>query len=371
MKILYVTTIGGTMSFFPDHFKMLLEQGHTVELACNTDNSPVRDNILQLGLTVHNIPFSRSPLSPDNLKAVRQLRQLVKEGNYDIVHCHTPNAAAVTRLVCRPFRKKGLKVFYTAHGFHFYKGAPTKNWLLYYPVEWLCAHWTDKLLTINQEDYQLAKRKMRAKEIVYVHGVGFNSGKFMNTDVDKRDVRFKLGLADDDIVLLSVGEVNANKNHEIILRAIAELQNPKLQYCIAGQGNKMDYLKALSENLQIERQVHLLGFRNDINALYHAADICCFPTIREGLGLAGLEGMASGLPLLVADNRGTRDYCVQNVNGLMCDATDSHAFCEALAYLVAHPDERSLMGERNCKEVQCFDTAYVLGEMRAVYGFNG
>ena len=169
MRILYVTTISLTMNcFFKPHLQMLVEQGHQVDIACNYSELPLAEQFHQLGCGIFQIDFSRSPLSGQNVKAYRQLKALVAKGNYDLVHCHTPNAAAVTRLVCRPLRKRGLKVYYTAHGFHFYKGAPLLNWLMFYPVERLCARWTDVLITVNREDEALARRKLKAKQILYV-----------------------------------------------------------------------------------------------------------------------------------------------------------------------------------------------------------
>ena len=155
------------MSFFYEHFRMLMKEGREIELACG-NKKPIRENIASLGLPLHTVCFSRSPLSKDNLKAYKQLKNVIENGNYDIVHCHTPNASVITRLACRKFRKKNnLKVFYTAHGFHFYKGAPKVNWLVYYPIEKFCSRFTDKLITINTEDYELAKRKFKAKEVHY------------------------------------------------------------------------------------------------------------------------------------------------------------------------------------------------------------
>lgn len=167
MKILYVTTIGATMNFFREFVDELIKDGNTVDIATNETTSVVPEFYKNLGCKVYPIETSRSPLQKGNVVAINQIRKLVTEEHYDIVHCHTPIAAMCTRLACRKVRKQGTKVFYTAHGFHFYKGAPLKNWLLYYPVEKICAHFTDVLITINQEDYELAQKKMKAKKVVY------------------------------------------------------------------------------------------------------------------------------------------------------------------------------------------------------------
>ena len=245
MKILYITTIASTMRFFSDLFKKLSEDGYKVELACNTDER-VNDDIISQYKT-HNLPFSRSPNSKENFKACRQLKKLVTENHYDIIHCHTPNAAAITRLVCRGIRKTGTKVIYTAHGFHFYKGAPLENWLLYYPVEWLCAHWTDVLITINKEDYALAKKRLKARIVRYVPGVGIDLSKFSRqlfSEEECNKVRKEVGVPEKTHWLLSVGELNDNKNHETVLRAIVKIKC--VYYTIAGVGSNLKRLKELA-----------------------------------------------------------------------------------------------------------------------------
>ena len=153
MKILYVTTIGNTMGFFTSIVEELLKAEHTVDVATNLNIGKLPDCYREWGCKIYPISCTRSPFNKGTIAAIKEIRKIVREGDYDIVHCHTPIAAMCTRLACRKLRKNGLKVFYTAHGFHFYKGAPLKNWLLYYPIECLCAHWTDTLITINREDH--------------------------------------------------------------------------------------------------------------------------------------------------------------------------------------------------------------------------
>lgn len=361
MKILYVTTVSSTMSFFPEHFKMLMRDGHTIELACNCA-SPVRQDIADMGFIIHDIPFSRSPLSKDNIRACKQLKALVREGNYDIVHCHTPNAAAITRLVCRGFRKNGLRVFYTAHGFHFYKGAPLKNWLLYYPVEWLCAHWTDVLITINQEDYALAQKRMKAKKVRYVPGVGYDTRKFQSPDVDRAEKRRELGIPDGALTLISVGELNQNKNHETVIRAIADMTD--VYYIIAGQGGLASYLQELIKELGLGGRVKLLGFRTDIAELCAAADIFVFPSFREGLSVALMEAMASGLPVVCSRIRGNTDLIDEN-GGCLFDPHSVRKCREAIQTMLAR--DFASMGNYNRGKVKAFSTENVLREMEKIY----
>jgi glycosyltransferase involved in cell wall biosynthesis len=349
MKILYATTVSSTMNaFFKAHIEMLVREGHSVDLACNDTGWPIDDFYKMLGCRYHHVDFSRSPISSDNMKAYGQLKKVIKNGGYDIVHCHTPNASVITRLVCRKFRKKnGLKVFYTAHGFHFYKGAPKLNWMVYYPVEKLCSRFTDKLITINKEDYELAKNKFRAKEVHYVPGVGIDLSRFENVQIDKAEKRKEIGVLEESFLLLSVGELNENKNHQIIIRALAKLNDPNVHYAIAGVGDKKEYLLSLANELGVSEQVHLLGYRKDIPALNHAADVFCFPSLREGLGLAAIEAMACGLPLLTSNVHGINDYSTDGATGYSFAPTDVDGFVCGIERLKNDSFLRRIMGEYN------------------------
>lgn len=369
MKILYVTTVSSTMNaFFKAHIKMLVEQGHSVELACNDTNWPITEFYFELGCQYHHVDFSRSPTSTDNIKAYRQLKKLVEDGHYDVVHCHTPIAAACTRLACRKLRKKqGLKVFYTAHGFHFYKGAPLVNWLLFYPVERFCAHYTDKLITINSEDYARAQRKMKAKEVLYVPGVGVDFSRFQGVTVDKAAKRRELGIPENATLLLSVGELNENKNQQIIVRAMAGLDRDDVHYVIAGEGPKLDELRELAESLGLADRVHLLGFRRDVPELCCAADIFCFPSHREGLGLAAIEGMACGLPIVTSNVHGINDYSEDGVTGYKCAPTDAEGFARAIRRLAEDPALRISMGQGNMERAKKYDVNRIVLLMKDVY----
>ena len=365
MKILYVTTISLTMnSFFKPHIAMLVNEGHSVDIACNYKTLALDPLYRELDCNFFQIDFSRQPLSVDNIKAYKQLKDLVKKGDYDIVHCHTPNAAFITRLVCRKFRaKNGLKVFYTAHGFHFYNGAPKFNWLVYYPIEKFCSRFTDKLITINQEDYALANKKFKAKEILYVPGVGVELSKFENVSVDRKKKRQDIGVPENAFLLLSVGELNENKNHQVIIRALAKLKDPDIHYAIAGIGEKKDFLLELSERLGISEQVHLLGYREDIPELDHSADLFCFPSFGEGLPVSVIEAMACGLPLVTSNIIFHGDSAM---TGYSCPPDDIDAFCEAIKKLRFSSQLQSIR-KNNITLASKYDITKVVEIMRRVY----
>jgi len=308
VKILYITTIGATMRFFISFIKELINEGHTVEIATNTTGHKLPDIYNELGCKVHHIDCSRNPLNKGNLNAVKQIKELVSKNDYDIVHCHTPTASACTRFACRNIKgKKNIKVIYTAHGFHFYKGASIKNWLMYYPIEWVCSFWTDTIITINNEDYLRAKKFFHAKETVYVPGVGLDAEKFINIAVDKNLKRKELGVPENGYMILSVGELNENKNHQVVIKALAEIKNYNIHYVIVGRGKLADNLKALAESLGIGPNVHVVGYRTDVPELYKIADLFVHPSYREGLPVALMECLAVGTPCIASKIRGCID----------------------------------------------------------------
>ena len=369
MKILYVTTIGGTMRFFRDYIRELLDAGHTVDIAtCENAVSKVPDYYREWGCQVYQISTSRSPLKMGNLKAIKQIRKIVAENGYELVHCHTPIAAACTRLACRKLRKKnGLKVFYTAHGFHFYKGAPLKNWLLYYPVEKLCARMTDVLITINKEDYAFAQKKLRAKRVEYVPGVGIDVARFANAVVDRDAKRDEIGVPREAFLVLSVGELNPNKNHEVVIRALAQLQNKNVHYAIAGKGALQDYLLSLASELGIEEQIHLLGFRRDVAELYKVADVYAFPSFREGLSVSLTETLAAGLPIICSKIRGNVDLVDEN-GGILFDPHSVSQCLEALKSIQAL--DLALMQENNRNAAHKYEVTVINAWMKAAYGIK-
>lgn len=366
MKILYVTTVGETMEFFESLIKNLLADGHAVDIATNTTvMPPLPDCYRKWNCRIYQVNFSRNPWNRDNIGAIRSVNRLIRENRYDIVHCHTPVAAFCTRFACRKLREK-TKVFCTAHGFHFYHGAPLKNWLFYYPPEWLCSFWTDTLITINREDYERAKKRLHANRVEFVPGVGVDLSEYRE-HYDRRTVRREFGIPEDAFLLVSVGELNKNKNHSVVVKALGMLHDPEIHYVIAGHGDMEDALKRLAEKEQVARVVHLPGYRYDVPALYSAADVCVFPSIREGQGLAAIEGMAAGLPLIAADNRGTREF-MDEESGIVCNADRPEQFAAAIKTMKENPEFRKHCGTGNRRKSERFSVDRVNRRMKELYG---
>lgn len=299
---------------------ILQEMGYKVDVAANFQSGNAIDDetikafekdLADEGIDHYQINFTRDIKNLGEMhRSYKELANLLADHLYDLIHCHTPIAGFLGRLCAKQYRKNGTKVLYTAHGFHFFKGASKKNWLLFYPAEKLCAKWTDVLITINQEDYALAKEKFHPGKVEYIPGVGidlekFHPGKYSSEEIAK--TREQLGLKDGQQMLLSVGELTPRKNHELVIRALGSLQDPNLEYFICGCGELQDYLLSLSEALGLKDSVHLLGYRTDVDLLYACADLFIFPSKQEGLPVALMEAIASGTPCMGSDIRGNNE----------------------------------------------------------------
>ncbi|MEG0034729.1 glycosyltransferase family 4 protein [Anaerorhabdus sp.] len=360
MKILYVTTILGTMSFFKAEFEHLIKNKHVVHLACNCSVNE-SFNVSKYDVEVFDIPFSRTPFSLDNLKACIQIRELVDKNKYDIIHCHTPNASVITRFASRKSKKNGTKIIYTVHGFHFYKGAPLKNWLLYYPAELICSYWTSTLITINREDFEFAQKFIKAKNIKYVPGVGIDLNKFSikkNSPVSKRE---ELSIPLNSIMLLSIGELNDNKNHETVIKAIKDMD---VYYVIAGIGQKSEYLLNLTKKYGIDNKVKLIGFRNDVPDLLQSADIFVFASFREGLSVSLMETMAAGKAVVASKIRGNVDL-IDDKGGFLFNPKNVEECRNAINQAII--SDRNILGKYNQEKVKKFSIESIIRMIDEIY----
>ena len=376
-KALMVASVASMIDQFNMRNIVILEQlGYQVEVAANfsqgsnTSSQRVaefREELTAAGRVYHQVDIPRSVLKVGSiLRAWKQLETLCRQEQYDLIHCHSPIGGVVARLAAGKSRKKGTKVIYTAHGFHFYKGASLKNWLLFYPMEKLCARMTDLLITINQEDYALAKRKMKAAKVTYVPGIGVDTAAFTGAE-DVAALKAELGLNPTDKVILSVGELSRRKNHKVILEAIAKLSCPAVHYFICGIGPEEENLRNLAKQLGMEKQLHLLGFRRDIAKLLALADVYAFPSLQEGLPVALMEAMAAGKAVVCSGIRGNLDLVEDGFGGEVRSTDDVDGFCNAIGRLLSTPSIAEKMGDYNRRRIKDFDCAVVDAQMKTLY----
>lgn len=377
-KVLLLASVASMIEQFNrNNIQILQDMGCEVHVATNFEFGSTfsadrakefKKELEKAGISCYQIDFSRNVMQLGQVyRAYRQVKQLFCEQKYDAIHCHSPIGGVCARLAGRKYRKNGTKIIYTAHGFHFYKGAPFANWLLYYPIERFLAHFTDVLITINHEDFERAK-KFKAGSVQYVPGVGINCQKFASSEMDPKILRQQLGIPEDAFVILSVGEVNKNKNHLIILKAINLLRMRDVYYVICGEGDQMHALESFAKNNGLENQLKLAGFQNDICKWLHAADVFAFPSIREGLGLAALEAMAAGIPLITSCSGGIKEYMINGETGFYCRFDDKKKFAKAISLLQQNPQLREKMGKRNQEVAKQYNISNVQKIMEKIYG---
>jgi glycosyltransferase involved in cell wall biosynthesis len=376
-KVLIVTSVISMIEWFHKDIIDFLKFscGCDVHLAVNLDFMEDTDikrtvkyveKLMKIGIILHNIHFVRNPLNKENFKAYLQLKKIIYKYHYDLVHCHTPTASMLTRLAARRARKTGTIVMYTSHGFHFHNSAPIKNWILYYPIEKFLALYTDTIVTINKEDYKRT-RNFSVKNRRYIPGVGVDIEKIKNIKVNKADKKESIGVPSDAILVLSIGELIERKNHEVILEAISKINRYDIYYAICGRGPLKNYLLEKAKKLNIADRFILLGFRKDIGELCHAADISAFPSKIEGLGLAGIEAMSAGVPLVSSNIHGIVDYTVNGKTGFTYPPTDVKGFARGIEKLARSVELRQSMKDSCIEAVKPFEIKNALKQMQNIY----
>lgn len=372
-KVLIVTTVSGFLpQFEKNNVKLLHEAGCEIHYASNFKNPVYNFNAQDLRtkeIRLHQIDIAKSPFRfRTNLRAVRQLLHIIRENEIDIIHCHNPMGGVAGRIAAGLCRRP-LYVIYTAHGFHFYKGAPGKNWLLFYPVEWLLAHMTNIIVTINREDYERAKRlHLKAGGAVFqIHSVGVDKDRFAPKRESSEGKRRELGVKKEAFHIVTAAELNDNKNQKVIIEAISTLPRKDIYYSICGKGCAEGVLRKLIREKGLEERVRLLGFRTDMEEILQTADCFAFPSYREGFGVAAVEALLCGIPLIVSDNRGTREYAVQEKNALICHAESVSEFAQAIDRLYADKELRMGMAEYCRPSAMKFTVEEVEKTMRDVY----
>lgn len=361
-KILVVCTTDIMIrSFLIPHIEALLEEGNEVECACAATDfvEELRD---RFGLAVYELGFERFPFSLENLTGLMELKRLIDTRGYDILYCHEPVGGALGRIAGKLCKKK---VLYIAHGFHFYKGAPLMNWLVFFPVERALARYTDVLITINREDYTRAG-KLRAKKTLYIPGIGVDTQKAVDTSC-RTEMREALGIPQNAFAVVSVGELIKRKNHESAVLAIAQLKRQDVFYVVCGRGALEADLKSLAKDLKIENRVIFLGFRKDIPRILAACDLFLFPSLQEGLPVALMEAMAAGLPVVCSQIRGNTDLIVPERGGLLVRPKDAAGYADAIKRLADNKDQRDAMGRANMEAIRQYDIKNVRQRLKDIF----
>lgn len=367
-KVLFSATVARDhiAKFHIPYLKWFKERGWETWVAAKNDYP---DGVCRIPHCDHfvDIDFARSPFSSQTIIAYRQMRKLFEHERFDVVHTHTPVASVLTRLAARDARREGTKVLYTAHGFHFYDGAPVGNWLMWYPVERAMSRFCDVLIAINREDFARANRFAHCR-VERIPGVGVDLSRFRPRSAEDRSAkRVELGLAEGDFALLSVGDLIPRKNQAIAVDALAYL-SPCTQLLVCGEGPLRNELIARARRLGVYDRVHLLGFRDDVESIMQACDVLVFPSVHEGLPVAVMEAMASGLPVVASDIRGIcPDLIKPGWNGIATKHPDARRIASLVCRLQSEPDFAHMLAERAVQDAECCSIERLLRRYEELY----
>lgn len=370
MKVLLVATVQSHIcQFHKPLVKMLHEHGCEVHVAARNNLAEKNGLKLDFADQVFDVPFERSPFSKRNLTAYKQLKQIIVAGNYDVVHTNTPVGGIVGRLAARKARKNGCQVFYTAHGFHFFQGGPKKSWLIYYPIEKFMCRYTDELITINEEDYQLAQKKFPVS-VSHIHGIGANSSKYHPVSVDVRAaLRSELGFAQDQKIIVCTGELNANKNQITAIHAMKQVVSkiPEAILLLAGNGATHDELQAAINAAGLQSNAVLLGYHTDLEKYVEVSDLILSCSKREGLPLNIIEGMLCKKPVIASINRGHKELIQNGRNGYIVNAADIDGFAAKMIELLQDNVLSNAFGEAGFAFAQAYTDHAVQLELEQIY----
>ena len=340
-----------------------------IQVTIGTNRKYAKQMTCTYPVSFYNAEIYRNPF---NIREVRQAYQNacaeLRSDDYTAIHCNTPIGGFVGRVAGKKCNIG--KVIYQAHGFHFYNGAPFVNWLLYYPVERLLARWTDAIITINHEDYSFAQKKMKLRKggkVYYVPGVGIDTERFAPDEAVRQSKRQELGLSDDDVMLISAGDLNKNKNNTVLVSALSKLQNKKIHYFLCGVGDKEKDLRQQAQEAGLSENVHFLGYRRDMKELLQAADVFVMPSLREGLSRSIMEAMSAGLPCVVSKIRGNVDLVSEGQGGYLHAPADADTAADAIEKLANDRELRQAMRTFNLEKVKQFDSSVVEREIQKIY----
>lgn len=376
-KVLFVATVvkGHIDVFHIPFLKMFKENGwETTVVSRNNYENPIDCQIPYCDNFI-DIPFERNPLHFNNIKSYFELKKIIDVQKFDLIHCHTPVGGVVTRLAARKKRKEHItKVIYTAHGFHFFNGAPIKNWCFYYPVEKMLSMYTDTLITINKEDFEIAKNKFYSKDIQLVPGVGIDMDKFKKDSIQRNIINNKNKDKDKDkeFILTCIGELNKNKNQEFLIRVVQSLVNemPNVKLLLVGEGSERDNLELLCRRLQIEDNVYFLGYRKDIPEILRNTDLLFSVSKREGLPVNVMEAMASGKPIIASNCRGNKDLVENNVNGFLINNYNVDDCVEKTIEILTNNELFNKFSNNSRDIIKSFNRETINSKMKDIYNIN-
>ncbi|MBS6577749.1 glycosyltransferase [Parabacteroides goldsteinii] len=365
-KILFVANEAKEhiMKFHQPTMQMMLSEGWIVDVACGGKvNIPYCDNQYEL-------PICRSPFHSKLYKGYKQLKNIVDNGDYDIVYCHTTVGVILARLAARYARKKGTKVINFAHGTYFYKSAPLTNWL-YYPLYKYLSTVTDVIITITQEDFDFTKKHFSHAKTFFVNGIGVDTERFKCklSHTQRVEYRNQLNIPIEATVLIYCAELIQNKNQKLLIDSLnmALRKKSKIYLLLVGIDHNNGEYEKYAKSLGVNSHVRFLGWRNDIAQLYNASDICVASSIREGFGLNLVEAMLCGMPVIATNNSGHASIIKEGYNGSLVELNSPQLFANKIIELSNNVILRENFVKNALKDIDKYSSSSILKELRNIF----
>lgn len=364
-KILFVANVDKEhiLKFHIPTIKMLSEKNWNVDVACaGSENIPFCDNR-------YILHYERSPFTPKLFVGIKELYEIIKNNNYNIVYCHTPVGGLAARLASIKARKKNTKVIYFSHGYHFFKGAPLLNWLIYYPIEKILSYVTDSIITINTEDFEITKKRFSTCKAYMINGIGIDTRKFIckdNRDEIRKKYRNEMNIPNEATVLIYLAELIKNKNQYFLLRVLKNLidnGHNDIYLVLAGLDHSDGDIENYAKELGVEKNVRFLGWRDDVCQLYLMSDICTASSIREGFGLNIVEAMLCSIPVIAVKNRGHNSIINDGKTGFLVNQNDVDTFTDRILQLIKNDDLKKSFIANALKETNLYTTDTILNDL--------
>lgn len=373
-KILVLSNVASMIvQFNMRNLAILQELGYDVEVACNfKEGNTCTDDVLdelkadlkRMNIVYHQVDFARGTANfRGQLSSFRRIEKLMAEEHYDVVFVMSAIAGIVARVHAKRF---GCKVIYIAHGFQFYEGAPKSIWLLFFTLEKILSYVTDTIILTNEDDFDFAKRHFRAKETLFVPGVGVDIEAYeMDADFDRAKEKANWGFDEDDYIIFSAGELSERKNHRIVMDLVRRMDNKKIKYLICGIGTLEEEYRALIREWDMEDQIFLLGYQTDLKRIYGISDVFILPSLNEGLPVCLMMSLAAKTVSVCSDIRGNHEL-VRDSRYLF-DPKDQADIERSLGYVMGHKEENAKIVDDNYTNLRKYDTEHVDKLMRKIF----
>ncbi|SDQ14150.1 glycosyltransferase family 4 protein [Carnobacterium viridans] len=379
-KVLILASVASMIDQFNiPNILLLQELGAEVHVLTNFQNAGtipkekaanLKKRLAEMKVQAFDVGINRSPFNKMNIKAYKEIKKILVTEQYDLVHCQSPIGGVLARIAARTSRKKGTKIVYTAHGFHFFKGATIKNWLIYYPVEFILARYTDCLITMNKEDYNIAQKKFKCRKIKLVNGVGVDLTKFeKQTDEKKNMLRKRYGFEPEDFVIIYTAELSYRKNQDILIdmMAMENMKDKNIILLLVGKGEEENEYRNKIEKLGLQKKIRLLGYREDVKNLIMISDMAVSSSRQEGLPVNIMEDMATGVPLIVSNCRGNIDLVEDGVNGFIINDNKAENYTNRILQIYQNPQIKYKFSNENITKIQHYSLDEINQEMKLIY----